>query len=136
MMRSVYNLLAVMACIIVLSSCATPYQSKGGAFSAHPKVGYVDKSLGDGRFEVTYLVNAVTPKEKSREFAHRRSAEICVENGYLFFQVISESATYKKQTQINKHGPTYVDFPQYEMEIQCLKEDPLGDSIRAQDLLP
>ncbi len=56
---------------ILLSGCATTYQSTGLTG------GYEDVDLGGGRYKVTFVGNGYTSDNKAIEFARKRSGELC-----------------------------------------------------------
>ena len=63
--------ISVLFVAILLSGCATPYQSTGLAG------GYEDVDLGGGRYKVTFVGNGYTSDGKAIEFARKRSDELC-----------------------------------------------------------
>tara|TARA_B110000027_G_C16055121_1_gene271830 strand:- start:627 stop:920 length:294 start_codon:yes stop_codon:yes gene_type:complete len=65
------NIIIVIFAGILLSGCATTYQSTGLTG------GYEDIDLGGGRYKVTFVGNGYTSDDRAIEFAKKRSSELC-----------------------------------------------------------
>lgn len=85
-MRSIRVVLAVG----LLSSCSTAYQPMGTSG------GYTDEPLGNNTFLVTVRVNAHTDASTAFQYFHRRSAEVCLENGFRSYQVLDSDRSTKR----------------------------------------
>lgn len=70
--------------LFLLTSCATPYQSKG--FSG----GYEDTHIKDNIYFVEFTSNAYTSFSVTAKYFHRRAKEVCEENGYKDYRITSE----------------------------------------------
>lgn len=68
-----------------LLGCATGYQSKG--YSG----GYSETQLDVNLFRVSFNGNALTDRERVKDFTLLRSAELTLEHGYKYFVVIDEN---------------------------------------------
>jgi hypothetical protein len=62
--------------------------------------GYSDYRLKENRFSVTYRGHSALPPHRVQEFALRRSAELCLKNGYRFFEVISTKESTKTKLEV------------------------------------
>ena len=129
--------------ILLLAGCATPYQQSGllGGFN--------EIRLSDNSFRVTFNGNAHTPSDKASNYCLLRCAELCLENGYKHFVLISEnthienstysSPTYARTTHIGNYrytrvygGQTYSqNVPTSTNEMLCFEEKPEGYSYDA-----
>ena len=78
-MRSVASLLLV----ILLASCATPYQATGLAG------GYSDAQLDKNVFRVTFQGNGFTEPQRAADFTLMRSAELTLKAGFTHFAIVS-----------------------------------------------
>ena len=74
---------------VLLSGCATVYQSEG--FTG----GYSETQLGENVFQVSFRGNGYTDRERASDFALLRSAELTLEKGFRYF-VIVESEKHSK----------------------------------------
>lgn len=70
--------------LMFLSACATPYQPEGS------NGGYVDYPLADGKYRVAFSGNGFTDSTTVRQFAFRRSMELCQEKGQKSFEIVSD----------------------------------------------
>lgn len=77
----------LIAFLVGLSGCATPYQSKG--FTG----GYSEVQLDDNVFKVSFRGNGYTGKERAANFALLRSAEVSLRHGFKYFIIADLSAT-------------------------------------------
>lgn len=70
----------------VLAGCGKPT-------SYHPSdadTGYVDRSLGEGRWEVSFTANALTRQQRLKQYLLYRAAEISLDSGNDSFVVLDE----------------------------------------------
>lgn len=82
--------------IILLSACATSYQSNGLTG------GFEDTELSPGYYRITFRGNGVTSREKVNEFALLRASELMLSRGCKSFQVLNGKDTV---------NTSYVDLP-------------------------
>ncbi len=129
--------------IIIFVGCATPYQQSGLLG------GFKEIRLSDNSFRVTFNGNAQTSSDVASNYCLLRCAELCLENGFKYFVLISEnthienstysSPTYARTKHIGNYsytnvfgGQTYSqNVPTSTNEIQCHKEKPEGYSYNA-----
>lgn len=92
---------AVLACTVALAGCAgTPYQPHG--FTG----GFSEEQLDTNVFKVSFSANGYTSATRVARFTLTRCAELTLENGYRFFQIIdadsdTQISSYTTSTQIN-----------------------------------
>jgi hypothetical protein len=72
-----------MLCMTLLAACATGYGEKG-FFSG----GYEETQLAPTVYRVTFSGNDSTSMARAADFALLRSAELALEHGYPFFEVL------------------------------------------------
>ncbi|MHC3044934.1 CC0125/CC1285 family lipoprotein [Acinetobacter nosocomialis] len=82
--------------IILLSACATSYQSNGLTG------GFEDTELSPGYYRITFRGNGVTSREKVNEFALLRASDLMLSRGCKSFQVLNGKDTV---------NTSYVDLP-------------------------
>jgi hypothetical protein len=72
--------------VILLASCATPYQPKGftGGFSETP--------LSENTFRVYFRGNGYTGEERAEDFTLLRSAQLAEEHGFPYFIIVDENS--------------------------------------------
>jgi hypothetical protein len=73
-MKKVY----IITILLFIAGCQTTYK----AMNVWDGLGYTDKKISAGVYEITYLVNASTAKEKAVEFWHQRAKELCGNGKY------------------------------------------------------
>ena len=79
--------IAIFCCgFILLIACATPYKQAKKATAN----GYFDTPLQEGIYDVTFNGNSDTSAKKAHDYALLRCAEVCLENGYQTFDIVSK----------------------------------------------
>lgn len=73
----------LVALILLLSSCATPYQKLG------KRGGYFEEKINDHVYRVSFQGNTRTKDELVHRYFLRRCAELTLEKGYQYFIVMS-----------------------------------------------
>ena len=86
------NKLLVISLVILITGCATAYQSQGmsGGFS--------ETQLDTNVYTIRFNGNGYTAPSRAADFALLRSAELTLLNGYKYFLIIDRNS-YIKQTQ-------------------------------------
>lgn len=97
---------ALVLVVSALYACASGYQKQG--FDG----GYTSTQLDHNVFQVTYVGNANTSRERANDFALLRSAEITLENQYRYF-VITQSKEYARESEYTTPRTTSTDFRAY-----------------------
>ncbi|WP_428309534.1 CC0125/CC1285 family lipoprotein [Hydrocarboniphaga sp.] len=111
-MRSV--VIALVAPLL-LQACAsqTPYKPASKADAR----GYTETRLSSDHYRVAFSGNASTPADTTRDFALLRAAELTLQSGNDWFQLISRSTDKKTQTSGVDTGPDFV--PQQTVYQRC-----------------
>jgi hypothetical protein len=126
--------------LIVLTSCASPYQREG--FGG----GYSDAQLSENVFRVGFRGNGYTSADRASDFALIRAAELTLENGFNYFVVVNENnsvhaSSYTTPTTTNSSayvsgnyvygnsttygGQTFTSYkPRNSVTIACFKNKP------------
>jgi len=86
--------------LFVLTGCATKYQSTGLTG------GYSETQLGENIFQVSFRGNAYTSSEKAVDFTLLRSAELAMENGFNYFEIV-ESGSHNKMSSYTTPTRSY-----------------------------
>jgi hypothetical protein len=110
-----------LALATLLAACATGYQPRGltGGFS--------ETQLSETTYQVRFVANIITPREKVAQLLLRRAAELALERGKRYLLVTSEQNTGHVDT--GPFGPTTV--PSGQLNFRLL--DDAGDSPDAVD---
>jgi hypothetical protein len=118
--------------LLSIHSCTPSYSTKG--FYG----GYSDTQLSDNMFRVSYYGNGYTGYEYVDDMALLRSADLALQNGFFFFEIMSDVsdetiATYKTPTQAYSNGNTtniyggqtsYIKKPAVHKTIVCHRNKP------------
>lgn len=78
----------------------TSYKKQSVLFDPH---GYDDKKLSDNSYEIEVYATSVTGRDKMRDMAYRRAAELTVENGYSHF-LVTKTEDYTRTTTQTMNG--------------------------------
>ena len=79
--------------ILLLTSCATPYQSSGATG------GYRDLRLAPDLFRVSFSGNGLTSPEMAYDYALLRASDLTMANGYAYFAIVKEEEKRTKFSQ-------------------------------------
>jgi hypothetical protein len=119
--------------VVVLTGCATEYQRK--SFTG----GYSETQLGENIFQVTFVANGYTSRERASDFSLLRSAEVAREHGFRYFVIVGAekdsnvsihttpltSYTTASGTTTTYGGQTYfISKPQATNTVLYFKEKP------------
>lgn len=86
---------ALITLLAVLAGCSTGYKSDG--FMSYSG-GYSQTQLAENMFEVNFKGNGYTSAEKAKDFALLRSAELTLEHGFSYFQIISAASGMRESS--------------------------------------
>lgn len=139
-------LLLLLAVPLIVTGCATPYQSNGFAG------GYSETQLAPDVFRIHFRGNGYTSGERAQDFAMLRAADLCVQNGFDCFALLDErdststsaistpgysyttgsvysygnSATYSGHTVYSPGQTILVNRPRADLLIRCFHAKPEG----------
>lgn len=74
------EVVVLFACAIQMSGCAAGYQK----MSMWDGMGYRDQQVGEGRYRISYTVNALTTAEQTRSYWMRRASELCGHDNFYY----------------------------------------------------
>ncbi len=79
----------MMVLLFFIMGCirATPYQKMSQGSSC---CGYQDKHLKGNVYMVSFSGNAMTDMETVTKYAYQRAEEVCKQNGYHHYKILSE----------------------------------------------
>lgn len=95
-MKSIKLVLLVL--LITCTGCATGYKREGYGG------GYYDQKVGASKYIVGFHGNGYTRQSTVREYVFRRAEEVCQENGYKSFELVSKqdsNSTERAPGQVN-----------------------------------
>ena len=116
-------------CLVIVASsgCATPYQHKSFLWG-----GYQDFQVSKGTFSVTFQGNPSLDRSRLRQYLYRRAAEVTLEHGFSYFEVIESTDQSRTSTYVSMTALTITATPQETIMIRCFQEDP-SPSLHAID---
>lgn len=141
---NVRNAVAV-ACLALVSGCATPYQSTG--FTG----GFSETQLAPNVFRIRFNGNGWTSDERASDFALLRAAELSLGAGCKYFGLIDEAQSSSTQvistpgtsstyvygsgnyatTTYNPGSTFFVNKPSASNTVACFSENPHGNLFDA-----
>ncbi len=95
----------MIAIMVTLASCATPYQSNGF------RGGYVDEKLPNNEYIISFHGNSLVSLGTVYKYWMRRASEVTVENGFSHFKVVSNQAGSESSYIINNGVVSPVNKP-------------------------
>lgn len=90
--------------LLLLAACATstPYAPAGEL----ERYGFSEQRIEDDRYRITFRGNSLTKRETVENYLLYRAAEVTVENGYDFFEMIEDeterSTTYSASSDYGR----------------------------------
>jgi len=119
----------ILCLVICLGACAsTPYQRAKKASG----MGYFDVPLQEGIYDVSFNGDADTSAKKAYDYALLRSAEVCLENGYQTFDIVSQLDTSTQAGYVVSNVVVVGTEPKINFVIHCSNDDTL--TFRAQEI--
>lgn len=112
------------------TSCSTGYHSLG-VFTT----GYNNIRFAKDGFTVTFRANKYTTPEDVRKFALRRASELTLENGFAYFEIISEKDISDKVHVTTSSTMKSVVKPAIELVIRCFTDEKDFSRINAKEFL-
>lgn len=99
-MRIKMIFVALIAVALAACSSSTTYQpaEKLGAY------GYTETKLGKNRYRVTFTGNTITDKETVNDYALLRAAELTMQEGYDWFQLVNRDSESKSRSTSSFSG--------------------------------
>lgn len=125
-----YYWIILLVVMRLCTSCSTRYHSLG-VFTT----GYNNIRFAKDRFTVTFRANKYTTPEDVRKFALRRASELTLQNGFIYFQIISEKDISDKVHITTSSTMKSVVSPGIELVIQCFTDKGELSSINAKEFL-
>jgi hypothetical protein len=104
--------------LLVLASCATPYQSSGY------RGGFSEQMLAKDLYEVSFSGNGFTSQSTVANYLNRRCAELAVQNGFTHFVVVETSDGTSIDTMYINNRPNLVTKPGSSVTIKLMNNPP------------
>lgn len=78
--------LAVVVTTIVISSCATPYDTEKSIWTGNR--GFSETQLGSTVWQIDFTGNNYTNRDTTKKFTLKKAAQIALREGYPYFVVV------------------------------------------------
>jgi|WetSurMetagenome_2_1015567.scaffolds.fasta_scaffold1445785_1 hypothetical protein len=111
-MQKIFYLLFIT---LLLTSCSTGYHSSGMLG------GYQEKFLSSDTAMVSFQGNGLTSVEKTYSYAMKRAAEVTLQRGYTYFEVLNYRNYYVPNTSTTTAGTFTSEFPNSEIKIKFVR---------------
>ncbi|EGF92051.1 hypothetical protein ABI_04830 [Asticcacaulis biprosthecium C19] len=91
---------AALAGLTLLSACATatPYAPADLTSSRSYRPGFTESKLEEGRFRLTFAGNDLTPRDTVETYLLYRAAELTLQEGYDWFEVVNRDTDSRSRT--------------------------------------
>ncbi|MCJ8304081.1 hypothetical protein [Shewanella sp.] len=87
-MKSIRNLWVCAGLALMLSACATPYDTEKGFWSFGK--GFETVQIAPDGWQISFVGNTNTDRALARKYIMRKSAELCQQAGYPYFTFTRE----------------------------------------------
>lgn len=91
--------------VLTLAACATPTPYRPA--DERGAQGYTETRLSDARYRVTFTGNTITERETVQDYALLRAAELTLQQGYDWFQVVARDQD-RKQRSYTSGGADFI----------------------------
>lgn len=82
------NIVMIIAGLLLLSGCATPYQTEKNFWSFGK--GFDVQALAQDTWQISFIGNDYTDRAIARKYILRKSAELASQAGYAYFTLLDE----------------------------------------------
>lgn len=106
---------SVLACL-ALGACASSPQYVAADGSSD--FGHYSTKLADNRYRVVYNGNNRIDLNKTKDYALLRAAELTLQEGYSWFEVVDRAATTRERNVNDPHSGVGIERS-YEVERNC-----------------
>lgn len=117
-----------------LAACATPYQEMSLlTFTG----GHFEEELPDGTYRVGFSANGFSNVTSTRDFAMLRAAELTLEKGGQYFELLFGDAGMRDDMYWNGYGVSTSSKPHSELLIRIheqMPENPKGRIFNAREV--
>ena len=106
-MKLIYTALIATASLTLLAGCATPtpYQPALSHAVGSYNPGYTETRLEDGRYRIGFAGNDLTSRETVENYLLYHAAELTLNNGYDWFEIVSRGTDDKKRVVTSYDDP-------------------------------
>lgn len=108
----------LLVLLMFLTSCATSYQ-KSSDFIFSNKFGYKDYRIDENKFSVTFTANASTSQDLVMKYALKRASELCLENDYSHFVILSKKDAGRTIVTTTQYGCVTHYYPGVTIHIEA-----------------
>ena len=95
-------LIILLASLLLAAGCATQTPYKPAAERGDE--GYTETRLGESRYRITFVGNTQTDSETVKDYALLRAAELTLQKGYTWFQVVERETDKKNNSATTLSG--------------------------------
>lgn len=114
----------IILSIIFVIGCATPYKKAINPYSE----GYYDTLLQESVYDVTFNANSETNIKQVKDYVLLRAAEVCLENNYKTFYIVSKDDNSTTETSRIYHT-TYSNNKSYTYYIPISETTPSASVV-------
>ena len=134
------KVLFIVLSIVFVMGCATPYKKAINPYSE----GYYDTLLQESVYDVTFNANSETNIKQVKDYVLLRAAEVCLENNYKTFYIVSkednsttDNTMFSHTSYVNNQSYTYYipisdTSPSASIVVQCSPNEDLF--FKAEDI--
>lgn len=135
------KLLMLVVCCFMVAGCAS---TKYAPAKKMTKYGYFDSNLQDNVYDVQFKANSHSDKSVIYDYCILRCCEVCLENNYKTFNVISQVNNTSVSSSVESGAYGYSNYafgssqiktkyyPYYVFRIECFKD--FTGSFKAEEI--
>ncbi len=91
--------------LALLSACATPTPYQPAVATSGSHTGYTDTRIEEGRYRLTFAGNDVTPRETVETYLLYHAADLTLQSGYDWFEIVKRDTDAKTRTMTTYDDP-------------------------------
>jgi hypothetical protein len=117
MMNKLLTMTVAILASVISTGCATGYGKSKLLFNE----GYTDTKISSDTYKVEFRASEAIQLQSTYAYAMRRAAELSLQNGYSYFEVLDKKTLIVNASYDTAYGLHYVKEPDSILKIKFVK---------------
>ncbi len=122
----------ILVCLLALclTACATKYKPASDSFFGD-KCGYKDYRMDHNKFSISFTANEASTRELVMNYALKRASELCIENGFTHFVVLSKKDAGVANVTVSDNIVSHHYYPGVIIHIEAYNNNIPEEALNA-----